>query len=325
MRIVPVNGAETIYWFADRLTDIGSHTRCAVSYPRAMTMREDINRVMRPVVHAKRVNVSIEVAILSMADHAMLQEIEEALDDTGNYAVFLSLDGGAVEREVVWMGDGGLSPQPLREKTILGARFELALQSKHPIGKRGPMMTDPGVGEEILQNVGFEDWPGASPPGWGDSGDYILTKETTIKHGGANSGKIERSDAVSFGALASDNIGDRLRSGVYHRLSFWVISGGATIPVSGTGPIAVYIYNSTLGQTIMPDGHSIAVTDVVMPIAPVTGSWVQHTAYFRVPQTWLRAHYVDFRFQGYWAGATPIYHDDVSIVRQVLRPGYATW
>src|SRR4029077_16298296 len=98
-------------WLADRLTDMGGHTRLTLRYPEDKIDRVDVNRSLRPVSFGVRPEVSIECQIFSMADQIFLAEIESALLQPTRYAVFLSLDGGVRERQVVL--SAGSEPTPL--------------------------------------------------------------------------------------------------------------------------------------------------------------------------------------------------------------------
>jgi hypothetical protein len=317
IRVVPTNGAETVHWFTDRLTDLGMHVNCTPTYPRTMQMREDINRVLRPVVFCKRVRVIIEVFIASMADQWFLQEIEEALDDPTNYSVFLSLDGGVVEREIVWDGAEGLNPQPLRGKTCVGATFVLSVQTKAPIGTRGPMMTDPVVGSELLQNGSFEQWGGA-----GDVQGFTevvaggtATQETSLVHtAGGSALKLDRTGA---GALWVQQDDISLKREAWYRISGWFRS-------SSTGRGRIQLSNQRLGIALVNDGKTWQGTTQYALDLAVTTAYAYSELYFRADPSFLASD--DYRwFSLAYDNPSTLYHDDCSLYGPVLRPGVATW
>lgn len=317
MRIVPVNGAETVYWFTDRLTDLGMHIRCTPTYPRTMTVHEDLNRVLRTNVQRKSAQIQIEVFIATMTDQWFLQEIEEALDDSANYAVFLSLDGGVVERQVVWLNSEGVAPQPLRGKTVVGATFVLSLQTKAPVGPRGPMMTDPGVGAELVQDGGMEQWPTQS---WEATGTLTLAQETTIISGGVSSAKVTRAD-TSFQDFRSLTAAEfRLRSGVWYRYRAMVRGS-----VAMANAFQLRLSNSTQAKEVAPDGKTWGASGTVFLTASVTTDFALMEGYFRrYPQDPGTDKYRP-RHVGTWTAAESLYYDDVSVYGPVLRPGVATW
>ena len=330
IRVVPMNGAESFHWFADRLTDIGGHVRCTPSYTRQMRMREDLNRIKRPVVFARRVAVSIEVFIATMADQWFLQEIEEALDDTQKYSVFLSLDGGVVEREIVWGDDQGMSPMPLRGKTIAGATFTLNVQTKEPILPRGPMMTDPGFGMEYVENPGLEEWVGGQPTGWGgdasNGGETLtITQETTIISEGASSAKLVRSAGaqyLEFKNRPSVGITTLLRGRWY--LARMLARGGSTIANAANIDLIWQKTGVVGGVNASPDGKTwVAGQNLVAPTGVVSTGWTTLSAHFRMPSDFIPGEHVYFRTNCYYTGT--IYIDDCSIYGPALRPGVSTW
>lgn len=328
MRVVPVNGAETIHWFEDRLTDLGQHVRCGVTYPRTMMLREDINRTLRPVVHAKRAQIEIEVMILTMTDQWFLQEIEEALDNPAQYSVFLSLDGGVVEREVVWGGTAGLSATPVRGKTVVGASFVLSLQTKAPVARRGAMMTDPLVGAEAVQDGGIEQWETTAQPfTWSTTGGIItVARESTIVRTGTYSAKITRSDGVTFGQFTQRNAANsiHLLQGRWYKATA-AYRSTVDLSVTSGGPFRWNLYNNNTAEFMNSDGKTLGAGPLYPLSASLSASWTVATAYFRIPSTWLSTHDMYARFDGYWSSGESLYYDDVSIVGPSLRPGYATW
>jgi hypothetical protein len=319
MRVVPVNGAETVYWFEDRLTDVAGHTRCTVTYPRTMQMREDINRAMRPVVYAKRAQIQIETIIWTMADHWFLQEIAEALDDPAYYSVFLSLDGGVVEREVVWLDANGIPPMPIRGKTVVGATFTLSLQTKYPVDRRGPMMTDPTTGMEFLPDGGMEAWTsGTTLQAWTFS--MTLAQEATIIAGGTYSAKCTRTDSGTSANFQPSAGLTTFRKGVWYRFRAKV--RGTAVMASA---VRARILNSTQNLAVGTDGKTWSASGNLILKDSITGAFDSLETHFRFPPELVYGDSVLPRFQGLWTGGESLYYDEMSVYGPALRPGYATW
>ncbi len=338
VRIVPANGAESVFWFNDQLSDVGMHTAAVVSYPKTIGMHEDINRTLRPVVYARRARVSISVVIASMADQWFLQEIEEALDDADNYSVFLSLDGGVTEREIVWADESGIAPAPLRGKTIVGATFTLNVQTKYPIARRGPMMTDPGVAQELIQNGGFEEWTDATHPlGWAVNSECSVIQDGTFKTAGAFSAKVTKLTASSnygyFGFAPNFSMNPacwyRMRArgrgaqattaGLYLQLA------NISAPASGGLPFSLGFTSPAVGQSIGPSdwGYGVGVSRDLSGGA----QFATIDVYFRGPRgnPWKRDDQFQVRLQGIVNAGEIAYYDEISIQGPVLRPGYSIW
>jgi len=317
MRIVPENGAESVHWFTDRLTDLGAHMSCTPGYPIEARTRRDLNRVLRRRVYARRATAQIDVLIATMADQWFLQEIEEALDGKG-YSVFLSLDGGVVEREVIRNGDTGLAPNPLKGKTVVGATFSLSLITNGDIGRRGPMMTDPGVGQELVQDGGFEQWPTQS---WEALPTIVMAQESTILTGGASSAKITRVDGTfnDLRPLPTATFG--LRSGAWYRYRCMVRGTGAF-----TNAFQLRMSNYTKTREANPDGKSFGPPGINVLVASVTTSFALMEVYFRRdPLDTAGTDKYRPRHIGVWTTGESLYYDDISVYGPVLRPGYATW
>jgi len=323
-RVVPVNGSETVYWLADRLTDCGGHNRIVLRYVESQNIREDINRSLRPVVFGLRPEVEIECQIFSMADQFFLAEIESALLQPRDYAVYLSLDGGVVERQVVLSRVS--NPEPLAGKTIVGAVFRLGLRCVDLIATKPAMMTDPGTGEELTQNGGFEGWTGGVPDGWnGSSGVGTVAQETTIINpgGSVSSAKVTRSDAVtSF--LFTQSLKRVPKQGAWYRYRGYVRSS-VDLALSGSGAYRVALMNNAGTLYVASDGKTWSASGNLILGASLSASFTQYEAYFRMPTTIKDADGLNLRHQGYWASGESLYYDDESVYGPVLRTGYATW
>jgi len=341
MRIVPRNGTEAVYWFEDQLTDAGGHTRCAVRYPETMTVREDINRNLRPVVFGVRPEVDIECQIATMADQAFLSGIEDALLRPREYSVFLSLDGGVVEREVVLAS--GTMPDPLRGKTYVGARFQLSLRCKSLVQRKPVMMTDPGTGAELILNGGFEEWQSLIiAMGWSPANANIQIDQGTgaNKQTGTYSAKVTKlTSAANYGAFVYTPTFN-LNPGAWYRLKVSAKGGQTSVAPRGIGaqlwnssypastganPWALTFQAPTAGQSIGPGSGQWSFGGVVQQNVSTAG-FTSVDVYFRGPTTPMnRSDVFNFRLHGIQDINEFIYYDDVSLYGPVLRPSYATW
>lgn len=338
-RVVPKNGPETIYWLTDRLTDIGSHTKIVLRYVEAMKTREDINRSLRPVMFGLRPEVEIECVILSMADQSFLAEIESALLDPMTYNVFLSLDGGVVEREVVLSNVS--NAEPLSGKTVIGATFRLSVRCVDLIQRKPVMMTDPGNGVEKLANGGLEDWADASTPrGWQNNGSGTNVQEATIVDDGAFSAKVTKTaiDATYF--AFSQNNAITLNAGAWYRMRGVAQGGQTDVSPSGfsiqlwntsadgsTGPspLALSQQRAVVGSSINKWGTGETVQQDVF-----AGNFVSIDVFFRRPNVktgfvFKSSDIYNYRIHGIQVQNHFIYYDSLSLYGPVLRTGYATW
>ena len=314
-RVVPRNGGETVYWLSDRLTDVGSHTKINLKYVESMNVREDINRSLRPVVYGLRPEVEIECLILSMADQLFLKEIEDALLLPNHYNVFLSLDGGCVEREVVLANVS--NAEPIRGKTVIGATFKLAVRCVDLIPRKPAMMTDPGVGAEHLQDGGFELWPTQS---WEAVPTIVMTQETTIKTGGASAAKIQRVDSAFNDLRSIPAATFSLKSGAWYRYRC-MVRGTVAMPNAHQ----LRISNSTRDREVNTDGKTWGSAGILIHAASVTTAFVLQESHFRRDPLDFGADLYTPRHVGWWTSGESLYYDDVSIFGPVLRPGVATW
>jgi len=338
-RVVPVNGAETVYWLADRLTDCGGHNRIRLRYVESQNIREDLNRSLRPVVFGLRPEVEIECQIFSMADQAFLSEIESALLQPRDYAVYLSLDGGVVERQVVLSSVS--NPEPLAGKTIVGAVFRLGLRCVDLIATKPAMMTDPGTGAELLSNGAFDEWSSSSvAPGWAANSEVTLAQESTVKVSGSYSAKITKSGVTgNYGAFTNSAL-ITLNPAAWYRIRASAQGGQTNTYPSGlaiqfwntsypgsTGalPYALFKRAPAAGESIGRGSSQWVVGAVVQQDVSASG-FTSIDVFFRGPTTPFKSNDVyQFRMHGIQTQNEFIYYDDVSLYGPVLRTGYATW
>jgi len=326
-RVSPVNGSDTYYWLADRLTDLGSHTRIGLTYVESMNVREDVNRSLRPAVFGLRPEVTIECTILSMADQQFLGEIEDALLRPGAYAVFLSLDGGVIYRRVILASVSNASP--LAGKVYVGASFVLGLRCVDLIPSKPKMLVDPLIGSELVQDGGMEEWETAAQlKSWTTTtGVLTIAQEATIIRSGTFSTKATRSDSGTSAIFQNRSGATTINPAIGSWYRFQAYAKGSIDMVAGaSGPFRVSVYNNTLAEQVLLGGKTVGTgSDLLAPVGVLAASWTLQEGYFRIPSTWLPAHDIYSRFQGYWTGGQSLYYDDVSVWGPILRPGVATW
>ena len=318
VRITPKNGADIVYWFSDQLTDLGGHTRIAVRYPEVKTDREDINRSLRPIVFGVRPEVDIDCTIFSMADQAFLATIQSALLSPADYDVFLSLDGGVVERQVVINRNN--PPTPIAGKTVLGATVQLQVRCKDLIAQMPAMNTDPATGGEFVQNGSLDSWTSSTDcDSWTEvvGGTCTLTKDTL----GARSGACALLSRVDSGSLwMQQTLPNSLRLGCWYRLDAY--ARFTAVPFNAR----IGLRNATRSLDVTSDGKTWgAFTQYAVD------STISTAATYFLEEVYIRAStafaaddsYILFLY-GSDVGSV-LRYDDVSLYGPVLRPGYATW
>jgi hypothetical protein len=318
-RVVPANGIEEVYWLSDRLTDCGGSARIGIAWPEDQELRVDINRDLRAVVNGVRPEVTIDCTILSMDDQAFLAKIVSRLIRPRDFAVYLSLDGGCVERQVVL--SKSMSIAPLAGKTVIGAAFSLPLRAKSLIDYYPEMMTDPGVGAELVQDGGVEQWESSSvAQAWAATAGVTLEQETTVVAVGVSSAKFTRPDGGSPYVFQPKVGSTAYRRGVWYR---------ARAKVRGTAVMAnavrLRIFNQTKNVAVDSNGKTWSVNGNLVVQASNASAFDQIDAYFRLPDDYRYGELILSRFQGLWTGGESLYYDDISVYGPVLRPGVATW
>ena len=320
-RVVPRNGGETIYWLTDRLTDVGSHTKITLRYVESMNIREDINRSLRPVVNGLRPEVEIECLITTMEDQTFLKEIEDALLLPNHYNVFLSLDGGCVEREVVLANVS--NAEPIRGKTVIGATFKLAVRCVDLIPRKPAMMVDPGVGREHVHNGRFDDWSSATQPvGWVVSlaGSNTWNRDTAVYRSSLAS---IRGDCVASASSFQLTAGTISNLNLGSRYSLSVSTRGTASDINGCRLI---LRNLKRGRDLNSDGVWAAGMGFNYYADEVTTSWIDYVKFFKPDSSFhITDTYALYVFGNFMTNGTSIYYDDISLRGPVLRPGVATW
>lgn len=330
-RIVPRNGGETVYWLSDQLTDVGGHTKITLRYVEQMDVREDINRSLRPTVYGLRPEVEIECLITTMDDHIFLSEIESALLLPQHYNVFLSLDGGAVEREVV-LGSVA-NPDPIRGKTIMGATFRLAVRCVDLIPRRPNMMADPGYGTEFLDNANVDSWASASVVNGysgttaGATDTLTVAQDNTWLHTSPGSSvSLTRSGGTDYLEFRSNSTRanyNSLKRNAWYRASAWARCNSVQFAFN------IDITNPSVGESVLTDGRTwqnsgfLSTSEMLVPPRAATTGFQSYVGFFRLSDTFKMGHYIRFRTNCYYTGTIRI--DDLSLYGPALRTGIATW
>ncbi len=126
MKLVPEDGSERVLDMMQELPSVRGPNRTVVRYQHEQDTRTDINKVRRQNHFGFRVRVSLIMDILNINHHRVIVLLMNSFaDDTT--AVFLSLDGGFLYREMVMLAPA--SPKPIRNVIAVGATFELKMES----------------------------------------------------------------------------------------------------------------------------------------------------------------------------------------------------
>ena len=109
------------------MTDASGPTRVVLRYTQEVDEEENLNFRIVQTRFGFRPEVDLFFDIVTMADQENLTKIANRLMSP-LWTVFLSLDGGTTERVVLM--DRPPSPEPLRGKTNVGARYRLGLKAR---------------------------------------------------------------------------------------------------------------------------------------------------------------------------------------------------
>lgn len=136
-RIVPETGTEETI---DLQTAI-ARTRGPISvrpkYTPDIKTKDNINHDATQRNFRWRVEVEIDFEIVGdMADHAPLVRILNALMRP-DHAVYLTLDNGAVYRQVLLIGNKG--PDTIKGRSHAGAKYEITLRCVNPVEELVPI------------------------------------------------------------------------------------------------------------------------------------------------------------------------------------------
>lgn len=140
VRVTPDNGWPTIYDLRAAFSDARGPERSRLRYRQIEDGYEDVNHRARQTTFGFRVRVQLWFVIVTTEDHATLAAICTALNNR-HKTVELSLDGGTTYRQIIL--DQAPSPRALRNKTYVGARHELRVETVDPIDDF-PTMTATG-------------------------------------------------------------------------------------------------------------------------------------------------------------------------------------
>lgn len=128
MKFVPTDGYEETIDLQAVFTDTGGPGSIRASHPAVLTDREDVNRRYAPVAWGMRGEAKLVLELVTMELHAYVALIVNRLTSE-SWTCYLSLDGGSTYREVRLQPNGYKGPEPNKEKTYSGGRYELHLRA----------------------------------------------------------------------------------------------------------------------------------------------------------------------------------------------------
>ena len=201
-------------------------------------------------------------------------------------AVYLSLDGGYVERQVVLVK--GSSPEPLKGKTILGATFTLEVACKSLLAEKPVMFPPTLVVEELIPNGDFEDIlvkelltdggfeAGIFGGAWGkvETGG-TASIDTAVYYSGTKALHLRRN--VTSGSLYAGNLFSGLIAGKYYRISARVKNLNILEPtqmqlqVGMSGGTKNGYYWDGLTETWLVGVYNAIYTSTTVPGVPTLG------------------------------------------------------
>jgi len=319
-RMVPDDGPEQVIVLRSSLTDVGGPGRIRLAYRPVFTRAEDVNRRLAFQRFGFRAAVGIAAEVATMADQAALATILSRLH-SDQWRIYLSLDGGVVEREVELASNSG--PDAIAGKVSVGASFELGLEAIDLIDTIPAMMTDPGGGVELVQNGSFDHWTAATnAQAWAESATGgTINQDAAQQRTGLACMRMDRTGAGTI-LVDQDGLVLGLSAARLARLQV-AVKGSA----SSAAILKVQLYNNTRALTLSSTGTwEQDVSGPYAIVAPLTTSYVLHELEFRVPTTFAKTDSYKvavFRTDG--TVGLSIYVDDLSIRYPVLGVGVATW
>ena len=136
IKLVPEDGAEEVLDIMQEFPDTKGPGRTDLEYRDEQETRTDVNKIRRQVYDGFRARVTYRIEILDIEHQRALVKIMNAFADELT-AVHLSLDGGFTYREVIMIR--AASPRPIRNKIVIGARFDLRMETAELIDELEPM------------------------------------------------------------------------------------------------------------------------------------------------------------------------------------------
>lgn len=138
IRAVPLNGSARTYQLNQIFSDASGPTKTDVRYDVVKDSRYNVDRWADPLIHGWRVRVILTLEIVTMEEEHWLAEILNRLSDREEWTIYLSLNGGTTEREIVLRDFKG--PTPLGGKTHAGAQFVLDVECVELITEKPDLM-----------------------------------------------------------------------------------------------------------------------------------------------------------------------------------------
>ena len=319
LRVIPQDGLEQIFLLPELLTDLRGPASAQLDYQEVTVENETINHRLGRTILGYRPIVYFDMVINTMADQQHLATIMAALRQPTK-RVLLSLDGGAVEREVTLQRGGYGGPDPINGKVFVGARFRLGFACRDLVDDVPAMMTDPG-GQELRQDPSFESWETTTILfGWtmytAGGGNF---QSSSNVHTGAYCWRLTSSSAALVGGYQTIK---GLIPGTLGRLQIWGRTNSGT-----SSDLGVLLYNNRTGYSLNISG--VFVKDVSFTTAALipslTTTYSLSSLDFRVPTTYLRDDIYTIEVQMVAAPGVQLFMDDLSLCCPVLGAGVATW
>lgn len=321
VRIVPTDGSAVTLWLPDVMPDARGPNYAQVRYLRQAGRGESVNRRLNYPIYGFRPDVQLEFDLFDMTEQHQLVKIANAAarDDA---KLMLSMDGGLVEREVKLKDFQG--PIPHAKKTFVGAHFELAFECCDLLTEIPEMMTDPGVGRELLPDGGMEQWTSATNlQVWGEgvatTGSW--NQESTQKRSGSFSARGTKTIAETIFLSSAGTI--PLLPGLWYRWDGYVRSDATESNI-----FRLLLQNLKNLKYLAPDAQTWQLAGVyALQSGGNAAGWTRATIDFRVDigalDTDTYRAIIDFGAAN--AVGSNVYWDDFSLFGPILRSGYATW
>lgn len=151
LRFTPTNGAPSTLDLATAFSDIGGPVRTGLDYTLDQETRLDVNRGRSVLFRGFRPTVRMDFEVFTTADQTNFATIVNRLCSP-DWTVELSLDGGAIYREVVLDRLDG--PTPIAGKSVVGAAYTLTVAAVDLIAE----YPDQNVTDGLSRDTGVYAW-----------------------------------------------------------------------------------------------------------------------------------------------------------------------